>query len=97
MRSDERTLFGVVLCRRVHGQLGAWVVLVSTVAGVAFESSAHFLVDNPDHISQTGHAAFAPTAAVSVLATGFAAVTAAWVLWCHRQGGSVRSRMESRT
>ena len=90
-------LTGGVLVVRGRGRTGAWLVLLGTVAGLAFEVVAHFLVDNPDHVSQVGHAAFAPTAVGSALGTALAALSAGWYLRRHGQRGSHRSPLHAGT
>lgn len=90
-------LLGAALLSRGRERTGGALVLVSAVAGFAFEALAHFVVENPDHVSRAGHAAFAPTAAGSTLGTGVAAVAAGWFLWRHAQGGSVNSSIDSST
>jgi len=90
-------LVGVRLLVTGRYRTGAWLVLAGTLPGTVIEAAAHFVVVNPDHVSQTTHVAFGPTALVSTLGSALAAASAAWYLCRHRHGGVVRSATDSST
>jgi len=90
-------LAGVSLVATGRRLTGTWLVLTGTLCGALLEAVAHFAVVTPDHVSQTAHAAFGPTALASTAGSALAAVTAGWYLRRHRHGGDVRSAIDSRT
>ncbi len=90
-------LAGCWLLVRGRRWSGGWLVLVSALTGAIVETVAHFVVTNPDHVSQTTHAAFTPTALGSTLGTALAALVATWYVACYRHGGVVSSATEPST
>jgi hypothetical protein len=81
-------LLGVALVGRDRGELGAALLLLSGTAALAFEGLHHFLVPNPDHVSQVaGGGSFASTAALSTAGDAVLAVAAAWFLARRAVGG----------
>ena len=86
-------LFGLpvtaaVLARRGRVRIGAWLALLAGVGAVGFEGLAHFLIENPDHVStvETGQVLFGGTAGLSLLGDVVLVLASAWVLWGHDQG-----------
>lgn len=90
-------LVGVWLLFRERYWVGAWLVLVATLVGAVGETLAHFVVQNPDHVSAVAHAGFAPTAALSTAGTVLAAVAAAWYVDRYSHSRSASSSMDSST
>ncbi|MFB6139330.1 MAG: hypothetical protein ABEJ26_02720 [Halosimplex sp.] len=92
-------LGGLWAVRRGRVRRGAWLALVGGLGGFAFETLAHFVVPNPDHVAtvETGRALFAGTAGLSVLGDAALAVAAAYALWSQAQGSSATSPSDSTT
>lgn len=80
-------LAGLGLARRGRLRIGAAVVLLTALAGLAFELPWHFVVDNHDHVGNVtvGRRPFAVTTVLTTAGDGLAAAVGGWAWWHTRE------------